>query len=199
MVRPSSPAPSPPCRHPADLVDRLGHALPAARCDHHAGRPNRHCRTWAWVHGHDEMAAPSPLRGTVPHRPARTTRSSVALTTFSRADHPVRAALDHFGRYSCIYLFSGTDYPFDGVKYPFDGFYHPRLATKSPSRAMVETGSTGFDCCFRGCHLSRSAQRAHARHCRHHAGRVRARVLGVGFRRWRVFVWRRTIFGLPGN
>src|SRR5271170_695150 len=99
------------------------------------------------------MAAPRPLRGTEPHRPARTTRSSVALTAFSRADQPVRAALDHFGR--SAYPFSGTDYhfgateyPFDGVEYPFAGFYHPRLATKSPSRAMVRLAAPGSIAAF---------------------------------------------------
>ena len=100
-----------------------------------------------------ETAAPSPLRGTVPHRPARTTASSVALTAFSRTDHPVRAALNHFG--SAAYPFSGTDYhfgrtdyPFDGVDYPFDGFYDPRLATKSPSPAMVRLAAPGSIAAF---------------------------------------------------
>lgn len=100
-----------------------------------------------------EMAAPSPLRGTVPHRSARVTTSSVALTAFSRAHQPVRAALDHFGR--ATYPFSGTDYHFggadylfDGVEYPFDGFYHPRLATKSPRSSMVRLAAPGSIAAF---------------------------------------------------
>ncbi len=59
-----------------------------------------------------ETAAPSPLRGTVPPRLARTTAASATLMAFSRTDHPVRAALDHFG--GADYHFGGTDYPFDG-------------------------------------------------------------------------------------
>ena len=151
-----------------------------------------------------EMAAPSPLRGTVPHRSARVTTSSVALTAFSHAHQPVRAALDHFGR--ATYPFSGTDYHFggadylfDGVEYPFDGFYHPRLATKSPRSSMVRLAAPGSIAAF-GDATFLGAPGGHTpRHRRDHAGRLRARVLGLGFRRWRVFLWRRTFFRLPGD
>lgn len=93
-----------------------------------------------------EMAAPNPLRGTVRHRPARTTAASVTLTAFSHGDHAVRAAGDHFG--GAAYPFSGADYHFGGTDYPFDGFYHPRLPTKSSSRAMVRLAAPGSIAAF---------------------------------------------------
>ncbi len=92
------------------------------------------------------MAAPNPLRGTVLHRPTRTTAASVTLTAFSRADHSVRAADDHFS--GADDHFGGTEYPFDGADYPLDGFYHPRLPTKSPSPAIVRLAAPGSIAAF---------------------------------------------------
>jgi len=105
------------------------------------------------MHAATPMAGPGPVRGTPRAQPARSPAAAAALTAFSRADHPGRAASQQFdgSDYSFggnHYLFGGNHYLFGGGTYPFEGSYHPRLPTKTLGPAMVKLAAPGSIAAF---------------------------------------------------